>query len=190
MSTDSSSEVEDSRNIFSIPWEDILYQNVLPHLSIKDIFSFRSTCTSGIECIDGYFVCMKSLVLNTTSKTKFNSEVFHLMTKDCKQLENLVIRHANTWLSDNVVKPVLEKNKKIKHFDFSGCSTITNSLIQCIAVSHINLESLVLSDCHWLSSAVLLTVAMNCTNLKKLDIAGCWDVDNDTLMTICSLCEQ
>lgn len=53
-------------SLLHIPWTDVIYKNILPHLSLRDLFNLRSMSKSHKNLIDSYLIiCPKvNLALN------------------------------------------------------------------------------------------------------------------------------
>lgn len=59
-----------------LAWEDILFQHVLPLLTLKDCFSLRSTSKMCRELVDGYLTRIKDV--NIAQFKTFNGHAFEV----------------------------------------------------------------------------------------------------------------
>lgn len=57
-----------------LSWDDILFQHVLPFLTLKDCFNLRSTSKQCKEFVDSYFTIIKKVDIAVFKK--FNGPAF------------------------------------------------------------------------------------------------------------------
>ena len=68
----SDSEIMTYFDIFRLSWEDIWLVEILPILSLEELFRFRGTCRTSYELVNIYFSRLKKVDL--TDKKSFNLE--------------------------------------------------------------------------------------------------------------------
>jgi len=97
------------------------------------------------------------------------SKSFILLTKETGNLR-LVIFSSCTWLTDELLRPVLQSNKLIERLDISDCTNLTTSSLQTVAVSLGNLTHLVLEGCSWVTGLSIDYLAFH--HSKRIEAAA------------------
>lgn len=176
-------EEEYVTGLFSLPWEDVLFQCVFPFLSINELFMLRATSTLAHKCVQLYFSCFP--VVNITRLgSRFNENTFRIITEYNCSIQRLVLRNCKNWLTDRLLVPVVGANHKLVSLDLTNCTSITNSSMQKVAISCPRLQEIRLRDCHWLSPDSVVVIGMNCHQLRLVDMTGCWEVNDDALIVL------
>lgn len=72
--------------LFDLYWEDILVAKVLPHLTLKECFTFRCVSKTCLQITDMYFAKLKSLkfMKNEFSPHTFSVSVCNKRLYACK----------------------------------------------------------------------------------------------------------
>ncbi|XP_060079973.1 F-box/LRR-repeat protein 15-like [Ylistrum balloti] len=176
-------EADVALSLFDLPWEDVLFRNVLPFLPLPTLFKFRTVCKTAKELITNYFSQTKSLNLCQVA-FRMTSSAFHIMTDNNFSLEMIVMRNAKDWLSNELFLPLINNSQRLIKVDLTNCQTVNNVCLQALSGTCKNLKELYLRDCHWVSVEGVKAVSLNCKNLEKLDLTGCWEVNDNALVVI------
>ena len=76
-------------------------------------------------------------------------------------------------------------SSKLRHLDLSGCSWITDDIIRPVLRNNPKLNSLDLSNCNNCTEGVLHTITMMCTKIERLMLRGCTWVNKSGLEYLC-----
>jgi len=154
-------------SIEDLPQDDILYKIIFPLLSVQDWMHLLHTSKKLRSLTQCFFVVNRRIEIKSKSDlSSLNPIKFHLMTKDATNLRVLCLRNC-TWMSDDILKPVLKNNHKLEEFDISNCNTYcTTSVLQLMTVNCPNITKLILMGCSWVDSESLEYVS-NHRNSRK-----------------------
>jgi len=139
-----------------LPRDDILYKIIFPMLTVQDWMNLLHTSMKMRMLLQDFFVVNRKIDIKSKSdQSSLNPIKFRIMTKDASNLR--VLRLSNcTWLSDDILKPVLKNNHKLEEFDISNCNKCcTVSVLQLLTVNCPNVTNLILMGCRWVDSESL-----------------------------------
>ena len=172
-----------------IPWEDVLFERIFPYLGVQDLFRFRATNSKSKRCVDQYFqVCSKIRLIDCGRD--FKKFHFEILSSKMKGLRKVMIRNANSWLTHDIIRPLLLNNKNLKCIDLDGSITLQEKTAQVIAICCRNLQTLSLQRASWLTDNALNEIAVNCDGLKSLNLSGCWSLTDSSITQVATLCVQ
>lgn len=144
--------------LVDLPYEDIILTQILPLLSIGDLFSLKSVSCLFNQLISRYFKRLRKLNL-TTSRCLTNGQ-FKFVLSMC---ENYV-----------------------EQIDLSYNLSLNNRLLAKYLIAYRlgRLNTVKLNDCHWIDRSVLtiLIVAYG-DQLRCIECAGCWSL-NDRIVSL------
>lgn len=136
-----------------LPAEDILFPFIFSRLAACDLFNVRG-CNSDLHSlVSTYFSVSRSLDL--AYNKRLTKEAFEIITTSRHhQLRELKLSGLK-FLTDDLVRPVLQNNIHLVTVDLSDCHHLTAGILQTLSVSSYQLERLVLRDCHWVTREAL-----------------------------------
>jgi len=86
--------------------------------------------------------------------------MFKMLTRDTKNLRLVSFVNA-TWLTDDLLKPVVEVNLLLERVDLSGCTSLSDASLQRVSVCLTRLTHLCLSQCSWVSGSSIEYLAFH-----------------------------
>ena len=172
-----------------LPWHDVLFRSIFPCLSLTTLFRLRQVNSQYKQCVEEYFSQCHKVNLCRVS-VRFTITAFNILTKDNSQIRTLILRNSKSWLSDDLLIPVLKNNNKLQKIDLTNCTSLSNRSIQGMASNCPDLRELLLRDCHSLSLEGLTAIAFNCSKLEKVDLTACWEVNDEAVITLARLCTR
>lgn len=172
-----------------IPWDDVLFQYILPLLPVQTLFQLRRVSTLSRAMIREYFSQAKEINIARIAG-RVTADAFHILSDDNTNLLRINLRNSKNWLSDELLTPVLKCNPRLQLLDLTNCTSVTNTTLQCLAVNCPNLQKLILRDCVWLSPEGVTVIGLYCKNLEAIDFSGCWNVNDESLTVIVSSCRK
>jgi len=140
-----------------LPWEDVLFENLLPCLQPKDWLALSQTCKSCNKMVAEFTKQNKRLIFPPESGC---ARVFKLLTRDSVNLRVVGFPFC-TWLTDELLQPVVEQNLLLERLDISGCTSLTDTLLLRVSVCLTRLTHLTLSHCSWVSGASIEFLAFH-----------------------------
>ena len=105
------------------------------------------------------------------------------MTQDSSLLLKLIVSDFKE-LTDDVLVPVLECNRRLNHLNLSGCSGLSIKTLTTIRTKCLDVSTLSFKECHWVPSASLEALFVERENLEVLDLTGCWELVDSTVVTL------
>lgn len=181
--TTKTDETEYCLGLFDLPWEDVLFRNVLPVLPLTTLFQLRSVCQTAKELVTQYFSQTKCLNLCQVA-FRMTESAFHIMTDFSYSLEVIILRNAKDWLSNGLFLSVIYNAHRLVKVDLTNCQSINNMCLEALSGSCKDLRELYLRDCHWVSVEGIKAIALNCLNLEMLDLTGCWEVNDNAVVVL------
>ncbi|XP_045211718.2 F-box/LRR-repeat protein 15-like [Mercenaria mercenaria] len=178
-----------STNLFDIPWDDVLFQYILPLLPVQTLFQLRRVCKTSLLMIKDYLSQTKEINIARIAG-KVTTTAFHILTDENTNLLRLNLRNSKGWLSDELLMPVLKCNPRLQLLDLTNCTSVTNAVLQCVAVNCSGLQKLILRDCVWLSPEGVTVIGLYCKDLEAIDFNGCWNVNDESLSVLVSSCPR
>ncbi|XP_063591139.1 F-box/LRR-repeat protein 15-like [Penaeus indicus] len=157
-----------------LPWEDIIYCYIFPHLSAADLWRFRGVCKKFEALFCAYMQACEKLDLTTS---KMTDEVFQKMTKDCANLQWLSMAQCS-WVNDASLMKIFRTNPRLRYVNLSGCSSLSGASLQVLVVNCKKLHTLLLANCPWLTQGGWEVTVFHQSNLRCFNASGCWDVND------------
>ena len=117
-----------------LPWEDVLFNRILPLLKISDIMKCRKISKLWKKCITAYFCNCHSLRLGRYAP-KCTAEAFKIMTENCECLRILNLRGSKGWLNDDLLLPVFEHNPWLCFVDLTNSGHSLQLSLHALVVS-------------------------------------------------------
>ena len=136
-----------------LPAEDILFPFIFSRLAPSELFNIRG-CNSVLHSlVSTYFSVSRRLDL--AYNKRLTKEAFQILTASHHhQLRELKLSGLK-FLTDELVRPVLQRNTHLVTVDLSDCHHLTAGILQTLSVSSYQLERLILRDCHWVTREAL-----------------------------------
>lgn len=175
--------------LLALPWEDVLFRYIFRCLSIPDLYKLRGVNSLFHKCVTDYFTACPVVNLVRIGNV-ITREAFAEITYSNYGMRVLVARQCKGWLTDRVLVPALDVARRLVKVDLTGCTSISNSSIQKLAISCPQLQDLSLRECHWLSKEGLMVLAMNCKLLAKLDLTACWEINDEAIIILTTFCNK
>lgn len=166
-----------------LPREDVLFEQILPLVTPKDWLNLSRTCMKIYNILQSFFVTNKTLRIHQNQN--IGPLEFRILTK---YATNLRILDASgcSWMSDDLMRPVLKKNPKLNELNLSG-SKNCSSIFKLLTADCHQLTRLVLRDCPWVDKnnyfSHFYTVFTEGT-LLELDLTGCYKITDDNIETL------
>ncbi|XP_075152133.1 F-box and leucine rich repeat protein jetlag isoform X2 [Haematobia irritans] len=163
---------EDSGIFFEVlSWEDIIIPNILSNLTLKELFTLRCCSQAAKRLVDG--AIEKLTEINFAGNNSPNIHfAFRVLGENCKKLENLQLARCH-WMTDELLLPILAKNKHLKVVNLNECVNITPMALQPIIIECKDLRVLKLSKCQWLTTGAVDALTLHQSNLEEFDISHC-----------------
>ncbi|KAF4516930.1 hypothetical protein B566_EDAN008019 [Ephemera danica] len=168
-----------SVSFLNLSWDDIVFQNILPLLSIKDWFNLRSVSTNCKLMIDEYFARIKTLEL--ANQRHFTPLAFKVISSSTENLRHLNLSHCK-WLSDSLLIPVFTNNKHIESVNLNSCTALTFACLQPLIVHCKELKSLKMQNCHWVTRGCIEALTHHQNQLEEVDLTSCWDLGDAAIV--------
>ena len=143
-------DVMRKNQLTNLPWNDVIFDYIFPHLSLRDLIQLRSVSQEYRSLIDNYF--------NQTRVIKYG-----VTNEETTGVANLKI-----WVEERG-HLIIPKDGVI--FGRKSIETITGSLC--------NLEEMHLYNCKWMNDNLLKRMFNHCKHsLTLLDISNCLSVSS------------
>lgn len=161
----------DILSIFDLSWEDVIIPRILSYLSLKDLFNLRCCSQMSKRLVEA---ALETLIeINLSGNCSRNVELtFSVLGEHCRRLENLHLARCH-WLTDDLLLPILAKNKRLKIVNLNECINITPLALQPIIIECKDLRVLKLSKCQWLTTGAVDALTLHQSNLEEFDISHC-----------------
>lgn len=180
-------QVETCLPIWSLPWDDVVFSYILPYLDLKSLFVLSGVCKDVRFMVHTYFESMKRVDVQNIGSKLSPVAMKSLLSRVC-MCQMLLLKNCKSSLMDSDLEPALERNGRVFHFDVTNCISLSNNVLQTLAVSCSSLRVLILQNCVWVSSEAVSNVALHCNQLEQIDLSGCWHVDDDAITTVSVCC--
>jgi len=148
-----------------LPWEDVLFASILPHLEPDDWLALSCTCKAFNKMVKEFTKQNKRLVFQPESGS---AQIFQQLTRHSVSLRVAGFPFC-TWLTDELLQPVVENNLLLERLDISGCNSLTDTLLLRVSVCLTRLTHLNLSHCLWVSGASIDFLAFHHRNFTGLE---------------------
>ena len=135
----------------SLPPQDVLFPLVLARLAPSDLFHVRGCSSELHSLVTDFFSYNRSLDLSYNKR--LTKEAFKIITTS-HHIRNLSLAGLK-FLTDDLLRPLLQRNPHIVSLDISDCQHLTAGILQTLSVLSYQLERLVLRDCHWVTREAL-----------------------------------
>lgn len=176
-------------SFLDLPWDDVLFQYILPLLPIQTLFQLRRVSSMTCQMIQEYFSQSKEINIARIAG-RVTAHAFHILSDNSTNLLRLNLRNSKNWLTDSLLCPVLKCNPRLQLLDLTNCTSVTNSTLQSVAVNCPGLQKLILRDCVWLSPEGVTVIGLYCKDLEAIDFSGCWNVNDESLTVVVSNCKR
>ncbi|XP_077999753.1 uncharacterized protein LOC144452525 [Glandiceps talaboti] len=176
-------ESEERINLLDLPWDDILISRILLFLPMKQLFNLQRVSKHFQELIHQYMASCSVLDFSSIG-SKVTKEAFLTAVERTESLRVLSLHNCKGWLKDEILMPVIARNKHLRSVDLGSSSGLTSQSVHCIAVNCCELTSITLSECHWVQAPSMAVLALNCRNLQHVDLTSCWELDDETVITL------
>ncbi|KAJ9592922.1 hypothetical protein L9F63_015427 [Diploptera punctata] len=167
--------------LLDLSWDDILFQQILPRLSLKDCFNLRATSVLYKELVGAYFRKMRKL--NVSMSVRSKGPAFKVLADGCSNIHYLNLSQTK-WMTDDLLMPFLNNNRHLTHVNLSGCCDITSRSLQIIFILCENLKSLNLKDCRWVTAGCIEELVYHQENLEEIDLSSCFNLGDDSLILL------
>lgn len=153
---------------FNLPWEDVVFTNIIPYLKIKDLFNFRCCSKASKELIDKSMATIK--IVNLSGNNSKNIvKIFSLLTSSANGIEVLNLAKCE-WLTDDRISAVLKTNPRISTLNLNECLNISPLGIHPAIVNCKKLKILKLSKCN-VSVGFIEMIALQQSHLEEVDFS-------------------
>ena len=179
-----SEDVHDSQiSLLDLPWEQVLCSHVLPFLSTKDLFHFRAASRGCQALVQTHFHLQFHVNTNSLGD-RFTPDAFRTMTRDSACLRTLCLRGAKSWLTSDILLPVIASNSRLEKIDLTGCLALSGAVVYSIGINCKGLRHLCLENCVGLVLDNFLSFMQDRSCLEFLDLSGCWNLDDDLVVQL------
>ncbi|RUS77701.1 hypothetical protein EGW08_014537 [Elysia chlorotica] len=169
--------------LLDLPWEQVLCSHILPYLSTRDLFFLRSASRGCQALVQTHFHLQFHINTNSLGD-RFTREAFSTMTRDSCCLRTLCVRGAKSWLTSDILLPVIASNPRLEKIDLTGCLAVSGAVIYSVGVNCKNLRHLCLENCVGLLLDNFLSFMQGTNALEFLDLSGCWNLDDDLVVQL------
>ena len=169
--------------LLDLPWEQVLCSHILPYLSTKDLFYLRSVSRGCQALVQTHFHLQFHVNTNSIGD-RFTPEAFCTMTRDSTCLRTLCLRGAKSWLTSDILLPVIAANSRLEKIDLTGCLALSGVVVYSIGVNCKSLRHLCLENCVGLVLDNFLSLMQDQSCLEFLDLSGCWNLDDDLVVQL------
>lgn len=173
-------ELQRNRSIFDLPWEDILVTQILPHLSLKELFNLRSCSRCSCELVDLRLAKLKKLKLSRQNSHNIKL-AFDVLANECFSLLEVNLANCN-WLTTELLIPLLVANKRLQIVNLNDCTNVTASALQPIIIECKELRSLKVARCIWVTIGAANDFAVHQSRIEDLDMSHCITVGERCLV--------
>ncbi|XP_005176476.1 F-box/LRR-repeat protein 15 isoform X1 [Musca domestica] len=156
---------------FDLSWEDVIIPKILSNLTLKELFTFRCCSQTTKRLVE--LALEKLGEIDFAGNNSVNIDhTFKVLGENCKRLENLQLARCN-WMTDDLLLPILARNKHLKIVNLNECVNITPLALQPIIIECKDLRVLKLSKCQWLTTGAVDALTLHQSNLEEFDISHC-----------------
>jgi len=154
---------------------DLSRHNVMPKLltmlTCEDWLSLRLCCKSLNKIISDFLPWNRAFYRPILKENKLM-----LLSKDCTCLRVLVLSDVH-WLTDDHVKQILMRNKKLKKLELRACLSLSASILQVATVQCVELEHILLPGCGWVTPKSLEYYIQHNQFIKKAESDPSYKLD-------------
>lgn len=148
----------------SLPAEDVLFNHIFPRLEAVDWISLLSTNKAMYNITNAFLSVNKTLSIDPLSP--ISPATFTILTENATNLRTLTLSKCS-WMTDQLLRPVLRNNKKLNCIDLSCCDGCTEGILQILTVQCPHISRLILRECNWVVPEALDYMVYYRNNLKK-----------------------
>lgn len=171
-----------SLNLFDLIWDDILVENIVQYLSIKDLFNLR--CCSHLSKTFVEFALTKLKQINLSNYNSKNIELaFEVLSTTCTNVRELSLAKCH-WLNDRQLSTILQNNQYLHTVNLNDCNNITAPSLQPIIINCKNLRTLNLSKCYWLTVGAIDALVLHHHDLQDVNISYCNTIETKSLILV------
>uniref|UniRef100_A0A1Q3F8T1 Putative f-box/lrr protein drome n=1 Tax=Culex tarsalis TaxID=7177 RepID=A0A1Q3F8T1_CULTA len=162
--------------LFDIAWEDVLFAQLLPLLSLSDLFNLRCCSRLSKQLVDGGLRSRR--VINLSGNNSRNIDrAFRVLSRKCRNVRTANLAKCS-WLSDGLLAEFLRANTKIRQLNLSDCVNVTPVGLHPIIIDCKQLSSLKLARCSWLTIGAMEALTLHHSapeahGIVELDISHC-----------------
>lgn len=171
MATDSYPVADGVITFFDLSWEDVIIPKILSCLSLKELFTLRCCSDTAKRLVESGLEKITEIDF-AGNNSKHVDFAFKVLGEHCRRLENLQLARCH-WLTDDLLLPILAKNKHLKIVNLNECVNITPLALQPIIIECKDLRILKLSKCQWLTTGAVDALTLHQSNLEEFDISHC-----------------
>ena len=135
-----------------LPAEDVLFKYIYPKLGPEDWLTLMNVNTRLRQTITAFLRENKILIVKPM--THIEPISFKLLTDDSSNLRYINLFNCS-WVTDDLLEPVLRYNKKLNQIDLSYCHGLTEGILQVLTVQCLFVTQLSLVNCLWLTPQAL-----------------------------------
>jgi hypothetical protein len=139
-------------SLLNLPIEDVIFAHILPKLEPTDWISLRSSSHQLHTLITNFISVNK--VLTISKLATLTSRSFQLLTCNSNKLRHLDL-HGCSWVTDDILRPVLRNNPKLISIDLSDCNNCTEGVLHTITMMCLAISKLRLRGCNWVNASGL-----------------------------------
>ncbi|KAK4303302.1 hypothetical protein Pmani_024686 [Petrolisthes manimaculis] len=160
-----------------LPWQDVIFQHILPHLSVKDLCRLRGTSKMFLHMFNDYMASCKRLDF---TGFRVSEQGFKKVVENCENLQRLSMADCD-WVTDALLMPVFRNNTSLLYVDLCRCKGLSGAAFQILVVKCKKLNTLLVGDCPWFSCGCWQVLILHQTQLQCINMSGCWNTDLETL---------
>lgn len=138
-------DVMSENQLTNLPWNDVIFDYIFPHLSLRDLIQLRSASQEYRSLIDNYFNQTRVIKYGVTNEettgvanlkiwaeerghliipkdgVTFGRKSFEIVTRSLSNLQELHLRNCK-WINDDLLKGIFNHCKhSLKLLDISNC---------------------------------------------------------------------
>ena len=173
----------------AIPWQDVLYVYVFPRLSLKTLCRLLAVSRQLNDCVRRYFHVCTAFSL-TEVGSRFNAVPFEKLTAGNTLIQSLALPNAGDWLSDSILKPVIDANCRLSKIDLTHCTMLSDASLATLSVGCPQLCYMCLRECKWVGSKAFVLLVQGCPLLEHVDVVGCWGLNDTAVTALATSCNR
>ncbi|CAI9720245.1 F-box/LRR-repeat LRR-repeat 15-like [Octopus vulgaris] len=177
------------KTFLDLPWQDVLWKQVLPYLSIKDLFSLRLVNSHCKRLAEGYFSSLKQLDISTVSD-QITLTAFNIIIENTQNLTSLNLKNCTQCACEDTLVYLIERNPRLSKVSFKNCNALSDCVLLTLSTTCLHLTHLNLSHCTWLHNVGLVTIAFKCHSLKYLNISSCFNITDESIRILVFNCHK